>query len=105
MNNCQIGLKHGDMVKILKHHIQGYEWTVGRVGSILCPSYEKSVDILHGRRGKQYVPPVRIGWYTVSIEHPYAKGGFAFAALPQEHLAPHACTDRCKPHLCRQATG
>ncbi len=105
LNSCQIGLNRGDMVLILKHHIQGCKWTVGKIGSILCPSHTRSYDVLHRRSGKPNIPPVKAGWYTVSIEHPYAKGGFAFAALPEEHLAPHACTERCPVHLCRQATG
>lgn len=98
-------LNRGDMILVLEHHIPGYEWTVGKIGSILCPSHTKSVDILHGKRGKVDMPPIKPGWYVVSIEHPEAKGGYSFASLPQEHLAPHTCTGRCGVHLCRQATG
>jgi hypothetical protein len=57
-------------------------------------------DILHFPRHRE-IPPIHLGWWVVSVEHPKAKGGCAYAALPEEHLAPHACTSRCPRHLCQ----
>lgn len=96
-------MKRGELVKVLPHKLPRYEWTINRIGSVLGPTHQADFDILHMRN--RIAPPIKPGWWTVSVEHPYAKGGYAFASLPEEHLAPHACTEKCKPHLCKAATG
>lgn len=102
MNSCSIGLKRGDMVRVLYHAFKGFEWTIGQVGSILCQCHERDFDTLHNRRNR---PPLKPGWWVVAVDSKTAKGGFALAGLPGEYLAPHACTSKCKPHLGRSWTG
>lgn len=106
MDNCAVGqgLKRGDLVKVLNHNLKGYEWTVNQVGPIFCQSHKKDFDGLH-KHQKDDIPPLKPGWWVIAIDHKEAKGGFALATLPEEHLAPHACTDRCKEHPGRMWTG
>ena len=105
MDTCSIGLKRGDLVKVLDHNLKDYKWTVGHVGSILCQAHVRDFDLLHHRKKMTPPPPLKPGWWVVSVEHSKAKGGHAFAGLPEEYLAPHACTDRCPEHKCRAGTG
>lgn len=93
----------GDLVTILPHHLEGYGWTVGAVGSIKSPAHERDFDVrsIPKHLRPQHTPPIKLGWWIVSVEQPKAKGGFAFAALPEKHLAPHACTERCPKHPCQ----
>ena len=92
-------MKRGDLVRVMDHNLPGYGWTIGQVGSILCADHAADFDVMHTSQVER--PPVREDWWIVSVSHPKAKGGYAFAALPEERLAPHACTDRCSEHLCR----
>lgn len=96
------GLKRGDLVKVTDRRMQGYEWTIGKVGSIVCASHVASFDRLH--HPEQTAPAYREGWWVVSVCSDTAKGGYALACLPEEHLAPHACTERCpEQHKCEGA--
>ena len=103
MVSCPIGLKRGDLVKVLDHNLKGYEWTIGQVGSILSKCRDRDFSRLH--RSKEPAPPLKPGWWVVAVDSKVAHGGCAFAGLPEEHLAPHACTDRCKEHPGRMWTG
>jgi len=99
------GPSRGDLIEVLEHHLPGLSWTVGKVGAIRTEAHEQDFDVRDTRRnveGKRVgVPPIERGWWTVSIEHDKAKGGFAYVTLPSEFLGPHACTHRCGKHLCR----
>jgi hypothetical protein len=95
-------IQPGDMVRISEHRLRGYEWTVGAVGSVKLQAHVRDFDARHipKARREANTPPLRPGWWVVSVEHRRAKGGFALATLPEECLAPHACTARCPKHLC-----
>ncbi len=101
-------MNRGELVTILPHSMSSYGWTVGKVGSIVGPAHTQSFTVLAGGRielGNHSLsgsrPPVKEGWHIVSVEHDRAKGGYAYATLPEEHLAPHTCTSRCGKHLCQ----
>lgn len=99
-------MKRGELVKVLPHELPGYQWTIDSIGSILCAAHVKDFDKVHTVRPELIItPPLWPGWWIVSVSHPVAKGGYAYALLPEEHLAPHACTDRCPEHLCKAGTG
>ncbi len=83
-------------VDIMEHHLPGLAWTIGKVGVVQGPTHTKDFATDDGHE----VPPIRKGWHNVSVENPKAKGGYALAALPKEHLAPHHCTSRCPKHVC-----
>lgn len=83
-------------IDVMEHHLEGLEWTIGRVGVVQGPAHVRSFAKEWGHTE----PPIREGWHTVSVENPRAKGGYAIATLPMRHLAPHACTSRCPKHLC-----
>lgn len=96
-------MRRGDMVTVLPHHLPGYAWTVGAVGSIYAASHTCDFDRLH--HPKREPPSVKPGWWVVAVCHAQTKGGAALAQLPEEHLAPHACTERCPKHACKLITG
>ncbi len=83
-------------VDVMEHQLEGLEWTIGQVGTIQGPAHTTDFAL----EWMSVKPVVRKDWHIVSIENNKAKGGFALAALPMEHLAPHACTERCGKHLC-----
>lgn len=91
------GLAIGDLVRVMDHHLEGHIWTVGMVGCIVSQAHEQDFSALWGG----HVPIVKSGWWTVSVDHMVAKGGFAFAVLPEEILAPHACASECDKHPCQ----
>lgn len=99
-------MKRGELVKVLPHKLPSRQWTIDSIGSVLCTAHIKGFDRIHVHRPEFItVPPLWPGWWIVSISTDRAKGGYAFALLPEEHLAPHACTDRCPEHLCKAGTG
>ena len=98
-----ICVKRGELVKVLPHKLPGYQWTINAIGSILCAAHIKDFDRIHSKNATE--PPLWPGWWVVSVSTDKAKGGYAYAALPEEHLAPHACTDRCPEHLCKVGAG
>lgn len=92
-----IPISTGGLVRIMEHHLEGYEWTVGAVGCIVAPAHERD----HSWWEAAAPPPIKVGWWTVSVEHKTAKGGYAYATLPEAALAPHGCTEDCGKHLCQ----
>lgn len=95
-------MNRGDIISVMPHHIKGYDWTIGQVGVILGPTHTENIDNRHlnvSARAKVKLPPVKEGWYVVSLTHSVAKGGYAYADLPEEFLSPHACTVNCPRHL------
>jgi hypothetical protein len=99
-------MKRGKLVKVLPHKLPGRQWTIHSIGSIVCAAHIKDFDVvhMHNRRDSD-IPPLWPGWWIVSVSTAKARGGYAFALLPEEHLAPHACTERCPKHLCQMGTG
>ena len=89
-------IQEGDMVEVMAHPMIGLQWTIGQVGIIQGTAHQGDF----AKEWTRIKPVVREGWWIVSVENSGAKGGFAFAALPEEHLAPHACTTNCPKHLC-----
>ena len=94
-------LERGDLVRVLDHQLPGFRWTVGKIGSVYCSSHIAPFDRLHNPAQK--TPRIREGWWVVAVCSDTAKGGYALAALPEECLAPHACTERCPAHECQMA--
>lgn len=101
-------MRRGDLVRVMEHSLAGYAWTVGKIGSIVAQAHTQPFSVLAGRRievgGRTLSdskPPIREGWYIVSVEHDRAKRGYAYATLPETILAPHTCTSRCGKHLCQ----
>lgn len=98
----------GDLVQVMEHSLEGYAWTVGQVGSVIAQAHTQPFSVLAGGRVEvgscslsDSRPPVKQGWYIVSVDHDRAKRGYAYATLPETILAPHACTSRCGKHLCQ----
>lgn len=98
----------GELVRVMEHSLEGYAWTVGKVGSVVSMAHTQSFSVLAGGRievGGSLLsdsqPPVKQGWYIVSVDHDRAKRGYAYATLPETALSPHACTSRCGKHLCQ----
>ncbi len=98
------GPSRGDLIQVLEHHIQGLDWTNGKVGRIVTESHTKDFDMRDTRKDSEGrrtgIPPIKFGWWTVSIEHDRAKGRYAYATLPSNVLGPHACNHNCGQHLC-----
>lgn len=87
----------GETIKVIDHDIEGRRWTVGQVGYIKGPAHIQDFDNNYPG-GKGNAPPVKEGYWLVSISNKEAKLGFAYAILPESVLPPHACTDRCGVH-------
>ena len=91
--------KIGEMVQVsMLSNLAGYEWAQGAVGVIHSATHTKDFSIID--TGRLARPPIREGMWNVSVDDPRAKGGYAFAVLPEELLSPHACTSRCPKHPC-----
>lgn len=91
----------GDLVDIMTHHISGSEWTSGKVGVIKKPALALDKGQHYSKDDAGKIPPTKLGWWIVSVNSPTAKGGYAFAALPEKHLGPHSCTVSCPVHPCQ----
>jgi len=89
-------IQEGDMIDVMEHLLHGREWTIGHVGIVQGPAHIQDF----AKEWTNIKPVVREGWWIVSVENRAAKRGYAFATLPGEHLAPHACTSSCPKHLC-----
>lgn len=85
----------GEMIEVLPHCIKGYEWTIGHIGSVIGPAHTSLVNKDWG-----VAPPIWPHMWVVQIENPRAEGGYAYASLPEKHLAPHTCTvESCTNHF------
>ncbi len=94
-------MERGDIIKVSNHVIKGKTWTRGHVGVILGPSHTKGIDNRDIKREYQKpLPPIKRGWWIVSVENDRAKGGYAYISLPTRVLKKHKCTDKCPRHLC-----
>ena len=94
-------MKRGDMVRVSNHVLRGKTWTRGHVGIVLGPTYTKLVDNRDVKKESQKsLPPIKKGWWTISIENDRAKGGYVYISLPSKVLKKHKCTDGCPKHLC-----
>ncbi len=97
------GMRRGDLVDVMTHHLPGKEWTIGQVGAVMGPTHTEFIDHRHltpEQRKKVKMPPIKKGWWNCSVEHKVARGGYAYVSLPEMYLGPHACTDICPtPHI------
>ncbi len=94
-------LKRGDIVQVMPHSLEGKAWTVGKVGAVIGPMHLADFDVRGIRPDRRHVPPIKDGWYSVSLDHDN-KGGYAYASLPDTALAPHSCVEGQCPmnHPC-----
>lgn len=88
----------GELVQVSGHKLKGYEWTCWSTGVIKSAAHERDFSVID--QALTSIPPRKIGWWTVSVDNPRAKGGYAFALLPEMLLSPHTCTSRCPTHPC-----
>lgn len=89
-------MKIGEVIRVMEHDIEGLRWTIGQVGYIKSPSHTEDFD--NNYPGEPVsIPEVKPGYWLVSLGHNRAKGGYAYASLPEHLLPPHACTERCEP--------
>lgn len=88
-------MNRGDIISVMPHSIHGYTWTVGKIGVVLS---QARTSYWHRDWGMTE-PALKPGWWVVSLGHPVAKNGYAYAALPEEFLGPHNCTVNCPKHL------
>lgn len=88
----------GELVDVMEHRIEGYEWTCGHIGSIIGPAHILK-DNFYAKEWSMKEPPIWPYMWVVQVESDTAKGGYAYANLPEKHLGPHACTTNCPPHF------
>ena len=87
----------GETIRVMDHDVEGLRWTVGQVGYVKAPAHIEDFDANYPG-GTVSIPPVFPGDWIVSLDHNRAKGGYAYASLSEDCLAPHACTSRCGAH-------
>lgn len=83
----------------------GYQWAGGRTGIVFSL---KAGNFLCSRPDIKNFPEVDHqveGVCNVVVDHPQAKGGYAFVSVPEDLLALHYCTLQCpRTHPCEYGT-